>query len=257
MRETQLIMGMPVEIEVVGDDVKRALEDAFAYLVSVDGRFSTYKEDSETSRINRGEIEESAMSEEMREVFALAEKTKKETDGYFDIRRPDLPRLASGKAGGYIDPSGIVKGWAIRNAAERICRAGHEDFFVNAGGDIAVGGKNKKGDEWNVGIRNPFNAKEIVKVIYPKGKGVATSGSYLRGAHIYNPRAPKEELKEVVSITVIGPNVLEADRFATAAFAMGKDGLIFIENRPSLEGYMIDRSGVATFTSGFPTYTNP
>jgi thiamine biosynthesis lipoprotein len=126
---------------------------------------------------------------------------------------------------------------------------------VNAGGDIAMSGKNEKGDDWSVGIRNPFNVTEIVKVIYPRGKGVATSGSYVRGAHIYNPLAPEDELKEVVSITVVGPNVLEADRFATAAFAMGKAGIAFIENTPGLEGYMIDRGGVATFTSGFATYT--
>lgn len=238
-------MGMPIEIEIVGNDVKAALDDAFAYLVSVDERFSTYKEDSEILRINRGEVVEQNASREMQEVFMLAEKTKKETGGYFDMRQPD----------GLIDPSGIVKGWAIRNTAERIRGAGHKDFFINAGGDIAMGGSNEKGDEWSVGIRNPFNTKEIVKVVYPRGKGVATSGSYVRGAHIYNPLAPSEELKEAVSITVIGPDVLEADRFATAAFAMGKGGIAFIENLSGFEGYMIDRSGVATFTSGFSIYT--
>ena len=53
------------------------------------------------------------------------------------------------------------------------------------------------------------------------------------------------------SLTVIGPNVYEADRFATAAFAMGREGLRFIEEQPGLEGYMIDRSGMASYTSGF------
>jgi thiamine biosynthesis lipoprotein len=238
-------MGMPIEVEIVGQGVQQVLDDAFSYLVSVDERFSTYKAESEISRINRGEILEDAMSSEMREVFAFAEKTKRETNGYFDIRRPD----------GSTDPSGIVKGWAIHNAAELIRKAGYDNFFVNAGGDIAMSGKNEKGDDWSVGIRNPFNVTEIVKVIYPRGKGVATSGSYVRGAHIYNPLAPEDELKEVVSITVVGPNVLEADRFATAAFAMGKAGIAFIENTPGLEGYMIDRGGVATFTSGFSAYT--
>ncbi len=247
MRETRLIMGMPIEIEIVGNAVRNVLEDAFAYLVSVDECFSTYKEGSEISRINRGEIEEHTTSKEMKEVFALAEKTKKETHGYFDIRRPDS----------LIDPSGIVKGWAIRNTAELIRRAGHKNFFVNAGGDIAMSGKNAENKEWSVGIWNPFNTKEIVKIVYPRGKGIATSGSYLRGAHIYNPRAPDDELKEIVSITVIGPDVLEADRFATAAFAMGKGGITFIENLSGFEGYMIDKSGIATFTSGFSAYTKP
>ena len=97
---------------------------------------------------------------------------------------------------------------------------GIKNFYVNAGGDIQTLGKNSEGKCWSVGIRNPFNPEnEIVKVIYPRGKGVATSGSYLRGNHIYNPLNLSDELKDIVSITVIGPNVLEADRFATAAFA--------------------------------------
>ncbi len=238
-------MGMPIEIEIVGSGAQAALEAAFAYLVAVDARFSTYKEDSEISRINRGEIEENATSVEMREVFALAEKTKKETSSYFDIRRPD----------GRLDPSGIVKGWAILNAAALIRKAGHENFMVNAGGDIAMNGKNAEGKEWSVGIRNPFKTSEIVKVVYPRGKGVATSGSYIRGAHIYNPHTPGEKLSDIVSITVIGPDVLEADRFATAAFAMGKGGIAFIESLPGFEGYAIDAHGVATLTTGFGAYT--
>ena len=247
MKETRLCMGMPIEIEIVHAEAKNTLEAAFAYLAAVDEQFSTYKEDSEISRINREGAAPGAASEAMREIFDLAEKTKRETDGYFDIRRPD----------GLIDPSGIVKGWAIRNAAALIRRAGYENYFVNAGGDIAMSGSDAEGNEWRFGIRNPFNTDEIVKVVYPHGSGIATSGSYIRGAHIYNPLAPGEELRDVVSITVIGPDVLEADRFATAAFAMGKTGINFIERLPGFEGYAIDRDGIATMTSGFGSYTQP
>lgn len=248
MKETRLIMGMPIEIEIIGPTSPRlrmASDNAFEYLTKVDERFSTYKDSSEISKINIGEVKDNEMSEEMKEVFALAEKTKKETNGYFNICRPD----------GKIDPSGIVKGWAIRNTAELISKAGHENYFVNAGGDIAMGGTNTEGGQWSVGIKNPFNVSEIVKIVYPRGKGIATSGSYIRGAHIYNPLTPEEELKDIVSITVIGPDVLEADRFATSAFAMGKAGIAFIENLPSFEGYMIDKDGIATMTSGFAVYT--
>ena len=237
-------MGMPIEIEIVGTDAHAALEAAFAYLVAVDERFSTYKKDSEISRINRGEQTSAAASPEMREVFAIADRTKKETNGYFDIRQPS----------GLIDPSGIVKGWAIKNTAALIKKMGFENYFVNAGGDIAMGGTNAEGEDWSVGIRNPFNVNEIVKVVYPRGKGIATSGSYIRGDHIYNPHAPEEVIKDIVSITVIGPDVLEADRFATAAFAMGKAGIAFIEQLPGFEGYTIDAQGIATMTSGFGTY---
>ncbi|MFA6414673.1 MAG: FAD:protein FMN transferase [Candidatus Paceibacterota bacterium] len=246
MKETRIIMGMPIEIVLPAADVatKETLEAAFNYLISVDERFSTYKESSEISRINRGELALAEASTEMKEVFALAEKTKQETNGYFDIRRPD----------GSIDPSGIVKGWAILHTAALVKAAGYENYFVNAGGDIAMNGQNAKGEEWSVGIRNPFTINEIIKVVYPHGKGIATSGSYIRGDHIYNPHAPEEKIQEIMSITVIGPDVLEADRFATAAFAMGKGGIAFIESLPGFEAYSIDHKGIATMTSGFGTY---
>ncbi len=246
MKEARSIMGMPIEIEIIGG-TRDLFEAAFAYLVAVDNRFSTYKEDSEISLLFRHShiLENVRMSEEMREVLAIAEKTKKETNGYFDIRHPD----------GHVDPSGVVKGWAIQNTAALIREAGYENYFVNAGGDIAMKGSNAEGKEWSVGIRNPFNTKEIVKVVYPRGKGIATSGSYLRGDHIYNPRNPEEKLHDVVSITVIGPDVLAADLMATAAFAMGKGGIAFIEDLSGFEAYAIDSKGIATMTSGFGVYT--
>jgi thiamine biosynthesis lipoprotein len=247
MRETRLIMGMPIEIAIIGTSAETALEDAFAFLVGVDEQFSTYKETSEISRLNDGRVSIEEASPEMREVFSIAEKTKAETDGYFDMRRPD----------GSIDPSGIVKGWAILKAATRIRAHGHADFFVNAGGDIASSGKNESGIPWSFGIRNPFNTEEVVKVVYPNGSGIATSGSYERGAHIYDPHHPDAVLDDILSITIVGPDVLEADRFATAAFAMGKDGIGFIEKLPGFEGYAIDPSGVATYTSGFAAFTHP
>lgn len=238
-------MGMPIEIEIVGgSEVAVALEEVFAYFVLVDEQFSPYKEMSEVSRMNRGDVAKDEASSEMREVLTLAQETKAKTEGYFDIRHPK----------GHLDPSGVVKGWAIKNAAAIIRAAGHEDFMVNAGGDIATGGKNAEGGEWNIGIRNPFNIHEIVKVVYPRGKGVATSGSYIRGPHIYNPHAPGVVLDEVVSVTVIGSDVLEADLMATAAFAMGKRGIIFIENLPGFEGYQIDKGGIATMTTGFGAF---
>lgn len=268
MKDIRLIMGMPIEIEIVAPDASGTLEKAFAYLVLVDERFSTYKEGSEISRINRGELALADISSDMREVFAIAEKTKQETDGYFDIHLP----AQAGQPSGTIDPSGIVKGWAIKNTAALIRKDGYENYFVNAGGDIAMGGTNAEGKDWSIGIRNPFKSDEIVKVVYPRGRGIATSGSYIRGAHIYNPHAPQEELRDIVSITVIGPDVLEADRFATAAFAMGKSGVKFIEKLPaktatggspdgsnepsrSFEAYAIDAQGIATMTSGFGVYT--
>ncbi len=132
---------------------------------------------------------------------------------------------------------------------------GYRNFYVEAGGDIQVFGQNGEGKAWTVGIKNPFNVQEIVKTAkLHNNEGIATSGSYERGAHIYNPKNRKQELAEIASITVIGKNIYEADRFATAAFAMQGRGIGFIESVPGLEGYSIDTHGIATMTSGFSTY---
>ncbi len=236
-------MGMPITVEILDFEVTAAvIESVFAYFGSVDETFSTYKETSEISRLNRGEIDLAACSDDVRTILALSAQTKQQTHGYFDIERD-----------GSLDPSGIVKGWAIQQAANRLRSAGWRNFYVDAGGDIQVVGT-KEGRPWHVGIRNPFRQEQYVKVLEVSDCGVATSGTSVRGQHIYDPFQPGVPLLDVLSLTVVGPNVYEADRFATAGFAMGRMGISFIESLPDFEGYMIDASGLATYSSGFERY---
>jgi FAD:protein FMN transferase len=244
MKETRLMMGMPIMVEVAESSVTRDdLADVFAYFDYIDKKFSTYKENSEISRINRGEITESDYSEDMRTVLKLSAETKQETNGYFDIRHNHR-----------LDPSGLVKGWAIRNAAGILKDKGFKNYYVDAGGDIEIAGLNIEGEPWRVGIRNPFDRRENVKVLNLSNIGIATSGTAIRGQHIYDPTGKNKTLSEIVSITVIGPDVYEADRFATAAFVMQRAGVAFIEVLPGFEGYQIDRKGIATYTSKFNNY---
>jgi thiamine biosynthesis lipoprotein len=250
MKQTKIMMGMTINVEIVDPAVKLSdFERVFAYFKEVDNRFSTYKDNSEISKINQALIAEKACpardySPDMAEVFKLSEQTKKETAGYFDIVNRE----------GKFDPSGLVKGWAIYKAAEILWRSGLNNFYLDAGGDIQTSGKDSLGQIWTVGIRNPFKQEEIVKVLTLDNKGVATSGTYLRGQHVYNPHRKEEALNDIISFTVVGPNVYEADRFATAVFAMGREGISFVENLAGFEGYMIDAKGIATFTSGFSQY---
>ncbi len=237
-------MGMPITVEVLDASVTAGeLDRVFSYFEYVDEKFSTYKETSEISRINFSETTLERASDDMKLIFSLAAQTKTETDGFFDIEH-----------NGFYDPSGLVKGWAIFNAAQLLRHMGFHNVYIDAGGDVQVYGKNEQGDHWRVGIRNPFNMNEIVKVLSVTDCGVATSGTYIRGQHVYNPKAGHRPLTEIVSLTVIGPNIYEADRFATAAFAMQRDGIDFIENLDGFEGYMIDSAGQATLTSGFERY---
>ncbi len=245
VKQTRILMGMPITVEVVDEFATDSdLNAIFDYFTYVDEKFSTYKATSEISRINAGQLDLADASEDMQTVFKLSAQTRWESDGFFDIKR-----------NGAYDPSGLVKGWAIYNASEQLRQRGFQHYFVDAGGDIQTAGKNAQGKTWRVGIRNPFNIQQIVKVVYISDRGIATSGSYIRGQHIYNPKSTEPFVSDVVSLTVIGPNIYEADRFATAAFAMGRAGIDFIENLNGFEGYMIDENGWATFTTGFGRYT--
>ena len=244
MRDSRILMGMPITVEIVGARDATTINAVFDYLHQVDARFSTYKDNSEISAFNRGEVLPANLSDEMKEVLQLSAITREQSRGYFEIRKAD----------GTLDPSGIVKGWAINNAAKIIRSRGHVDFFVEAGGDVQSGGQNEEGREWRVGIRSPFHSDEIIKVVTPRGQGMATSGTYVRGQHIYNPHEPKKPIEDIVSLSVIGPDILEADRFATAAFAMGAKGIYFIENLSGFEGYMVNAQGIATQTTGFGAF---
>jgi thiamine biosynthesis lipoprotein len=264
VKQWRIVMGMPVTIEIADDGaaagetlretdpghrerhIEEQVDRVFAYLEHVERVFSPFRPTSETSRVKNGLLRLQDCSPEMKTVMRLAEKTRVETDGYFDVYR-----------NGVFNPVGIVKGWAVYQASEMLRAAGIWDFCLDAGGDVQLSGLNNAGECWRVGIRNPFAPREIVKSLSLSDIGVATSGTYARGQHIYDPfAAPGDTIDEIVSLTVLGPNVYEADRFATAAFAMGPQGIEFIERESGLEGYMIDKDGIATMTSGFGEYVS-
>lgn len=241
-------MGMPIIVYVV-DGNSKVFKKVFDYFKYVDEKFSPYKQNSEVTLINNSKSKVKNYSSDMQEILKFAEKTKKQTNGFFDINRS-----------GYMDPSGIVKGWAIYEAAKILDKMGYENYYVDAGGDMQTNGLNTEGKKWAVGIRNPFIKSQNIKVVYLSGEGIATSGTYEKGNHIYLPANASrpdgmQADNSIVSLTVIGPNVYEADRFSTPAFAMGKEGINFIEKQKDLEGYMINSSGIATMTSGFEKYT--
>jgi len=243
MKKQTTIMGMPVTVEVVDSGATaEAIQEVFAYLNYIDQKFSTYKKDSEIMQINREELNPSNYSNEMQKVLELCEETKKLTGGYFDIHM-----------NGILDPSGLVKGYAIWQAAQLLKKKDYKNFFVEVAGDIQAFGKNTAGESWRVGIQNPFNLKEIVKVLKISDAGIATSGNYQRGKHILNPKTglPADE---IASISVIGPNIYEADRFATAAFAMGEKGIEFIQKLKGFAGYMIKNNQIAVMTNGLERY---
>lgn len=203
------VMGMPMEI--TAPEIA-AFDAPFAELRRADEVFSTYEPDSPISRLARGEIALADCPAEVDEVLTRCAELRERTDGFFSVR-----------AGGALDPSGYVKGWAVERAAARLIEGGAADFLVNAAGDVLAAGAPPGADEWRVGIRHPVEHDALAAVVGARDLAVATSGQYERGEHVLDPhtgRAPTG----LLSVTVAGPSLADADAYATAIFAMGAAG---------------------------------
>ena len=145
MTAVEHVMGMGIVVDIRDGDVGRApVDEVFDWLRFVDETFSTYKAESEISRLERGELALADAAREVGEVLERCDELREETRGYFDSR-----------AGGSLDPSGLVKGWAVDRAARILEDAGARNFAIYAGGDVIVRGRPSTADRWHIGVRHP------------------------------------------------------------------------------------------------------
>ncbi len=242
------VMGMPVIVEVcdIGFD-ERILDRLFAWLRFVDETFSTYREDSDISRLNRGEIALADAHMSVRSVLGRCESLRRGTRGYFDVGAP-MAGLGDG-----LDPSGFVKGWAVEGAGRLLRRAGAKRWCVNAGGDIRLNGAPHGCDCWRVGIQHPGERLAVAAVLGIRAGAVATSGTYERGPHIRDPHtglAPEG----VLSVTIVGPDLAVADAYATAAFAMGRAGAEWAARLPDHGSIIIFDDATISYSASVEPY---
>jgi len=195
------------------------VDDVFGWFHRVDDLFSTWRADTEISRIGSGELAVADASAEVREVLAMCEQMKQETDGAFDISvgahthgdpRPTFAPL---------DPSGLVKGWALERAVDRLVAGDVSRLCLNAGGDVVVRGS-ARNEPWRIGIQHPWQRDKVAEVLSVTNGAVATSGRAERGDHVINPRSGNPA-RGLASATVVGPDLAVADALATAAIAAG------------------------------------
>ena len=206
-----------------------AVDKVEEFFYKVDRDFSTYKSDSEVSRIRRGELEVADASENVKEVWKLCEHARDLTLGAFD----------PWKVEGGFDPSGLVKGWAADMAAKMLVGAGVESVLINAAGDLVLrGGQLSEDGEvkpWNVGISSPNDVNQIVKTFDVFDGSVATSGDYEKGAHIVDPHTGLIAIG-ARSASVVGPDGALCDALATALMVDGRDAQQWM-GRPELAEY--------------------
>ncbi|GAA4037524.1 FAD:protein FMN transferase [Streptomyces shaanxiensis] len=240
-------MGTVFSFDVRGGDpgaVRSALEEAVAGLHRVDEVFSTYRDDSQVSRLARGELTVDDCDPDVAEVLALGAEAERLSEGWFSTRYE-----------GRLDPTGIVKGWSVERAARRLADVpGVTGVSVNGGGDVQLLGVPGPQRPWRVGVSDPLRPGGLAAVISAAGLdelAVATSGTAERGAHIVDPRTGRSAVTDLVAVTVVAPSVTWADCWATAAFAMGsRQGLRWLESLPGVEALLITAGDEVRCTGG-------
>lgn len=278
-KQTRFLMDTYCTIQAFGpkDITDKAITVAFNRMEEIDGKFNSLNPKSPlyTFNVNNTPIRDS----EINNLIEIAQEISERSSGAFDItiqplvelwgfygNSPDLPeRTAIEKCLqiiGYknllitenqidnssqdirIDLGGIAKGYALREAAEALKGAGVDSALIDAGGDIYAIGK-IKGENWKIGIRNPRGEGDI-GVLEVSNLAVVASGDYerffikddIKYCHILDPRTGYPA-RELASVTVVSPDPVRADAWATALFVLGLEGMKFVEEAEELEAIMI------------------
>ncbi len=178
---------------------------------------STYEPSSELSRFNASEsLEPFAVTEETREVLAIAREVASRSGGAFDATvgplvnaygfgpdgRPEAPpsdaeineiltyvgsdrwqlegaRVRKMHPKVRIDLSAVAKGYAVDQVAEALTEAGYDDFLVEVGGEVRVRGTKAGGEPFRVGIEEPKeDSRKVYAALELRDASLATSGNY-------------------------------------------------------------------------------
>ena len=231
------VWGTVVDVDCSGAHVSAAqldvgMETVIKFCEDVDRDFSTYIDSSWVSRLRRGEVAIQNCPDDVIQVWDLCAQAKWLSDGAFDPWAVD---------GGF-DPSGLVKGWAADKCADILVAAGAHHVQINAAGDLALRGgwfdsETQQVKPWSIGVVNPDNRLEVVKVYEITDGAIATSGTYERGAHIHDPYRGLIAIG-AASATVVGAACLLCDAMATAVMVGGTDSAKWF-TQDELQGYQV------------------
>ena len=243
-RHAEAVMGTIVSFDVrprglAYERTRAALARACDVLQRADDVFSLYRPESPLSRLRRGELTLADCPPEVSDVLTLCEQARELSGGWFDPWA--LP--------GGVDPTGLVKGWAARQAAQVLQDAGVGAAMVNAAGDIVVFGQPSPTRSWRLGVRSAEDPDQLLCIV-EGSRAVATSGNYERGEHIRDVRTGATA-SAALSATVCGPDLAFADAFATGLMAAGEAGFEAV-TRAGYEALIMLPDGGGVSTLAFP-----
>ena len=289
---TDIFMGTTVTIEVVRGDqsADEAIARAFEWFRHIEATCTRFDEHSEVMQLTRHVGVPVEASPVLYEAVQFALHVADDSGGAFDptvghrmashgFNREHRtgsvadPGIAVDETATYrdvhIDPGtktitlmrplvldlgAVAKGLAVDVAAREL--QPFEDFAIDAGGDLYLGGQNADGEPWSVGIRHPRVAGTTIGALSLSNAAVCTSGDYERtghqgASHIVDPRGAGAAIA-ASSVTVVASSAMLADALGTAAFVLGPaDGIRFLE-RHHVAGLIIDTDMTSHATSTWP-----
>lgn len=161
--------------------------------------------------------------------------------------------------------SAIAKGYGCDQVASMLKRNGVNNYLVEIGGELAIGGKSPRSDKWKISIDRPIqtDSTEIhdsSAVIELTDCGVATSGNYRNFhkagdktfGHTISPITGYPVETDVISATVIAPNCMLADGAATACMAAGSELAKKMLSRLGYDAMLILSDTTIWTSTGFP-----
>ena len=159
-----------------------------------------------------------------------------------------------------IDLGSIAKGYAADEISRILTENNVNSAIIDLGGNIYAHGIKPSGQDWNIGIQNPFSTRgDIIGVLKVKNKTVVTSGIYERYIekdgvkyhHLLNPNTGYPFENNIAGVSIITDKSIDADALSTTVFAKGlEEGLKFVETLPNVDAIFITKDNKVYITNG-------
>lgn len=172
-----------------------------------------------------------------------------------------------------LDFNALAQGYTVDVIAGYLESQGIENYMVEVGGEVRTLGLNNKGNIWTIGVDKPQNeidqSDRFQFILELKDAGLATSGNYrkywvdqktgVKYSHTINPHSGTPARNRLLSASIIAPNTMDADAYATTCMVKGlEDCKAFLDSKPDLEGYLVytnDNDAWEVFiTPGFESF---
>jgi thiamine biosynthesis lipoprotein len=160
-----------------------------------------------------------------------------------------------------LDLGGIAKGWAAHQAMLQLRYLG--PVLVDSGGDIAINAPLANGEAWEVGVNNPFDRGQNFEKLFVQEGGIATSGRdhrrWQQGAeqrhHVIDPRTGRPAETDLLSVTVIAEDVMNAEMAAKKVLILGsEEGLAWLDDLENASGLAVLENGESLGSHGIEKY---